>query len=171
MERADVSEKMRDSYFFYTTEHEREDFSMKEFWNMIQVVFTMVGGWLGYFLGGCDGLLFALVVFVAMDYITGVMCAAADQKLSSEVGFKGICRKVLIFMMAGIANVLDVQIIGNGSVLRTAVIFFYLSNEGVSLLENAGHLGLPIPSRLKAVLEQLHDRAGDDDQEKGKDGE
>lgn len=144
---------------------------MKEFWNMIQAVFTMVGGWLGYFLGGCDGLLFALVVFVAMDYITGVMCAAADQKLSSEVGFKGICRKVLIFMMAGIANVLDVQIIGNGSVLRTAVIFFYLSNEGVSLLENAGHLGLPIPSRLKAVLEQLHDRAEDDDQEKEKDGE
>lgn len=144
---------------------------MKEFWNMIQAVFTMVGGWLGYFLGGCDGLLFALVVFVSMDYITGVMCAAADQKLSSEVGFKGICRKVLIFMMVGIANVLDVQIIGNGSVLRTAVIFFYLSNEGVSLLENAGHLGLPIPSRLKAVLEQLHDRAEDDDQEKEKDGE
>lgn len=142
---------------------------MKEFWNMIQAVFTMVGGWLGYFLGGCDGLLFALVVFVAMDYITGVMCAAADQKLSSEVGFKGICRKVLIFMMAGIANVLDVQIIGNGSVLRTAVIFFYLSNEGVSLLENAGHLGLPIPSRLKAVLEQLHKRSEDGDE--GKDGE
>lgn len=142
---------------------------MKEFWNMIQAVFTMVGGWLGYFLGGCDGLLFALVVFVAMDYITGVMCAAADQKLSSGVGFKGICRKVLIFMMVGIANVLDVQIIGNGSVLRTAVIFFYLSNEGVSLLENAGHLGLPIPSRLKAVLEQLHDRSEDGDE--GKDGE
>ena len=142
---------------------------MKEFWNMIQAVFTMVGGWLGYFLGGCDGLLFALVVFVAMDYITGVMCAAADQKLSSEVGFKGICRKVLIFMMAGIANVLDVQIIGNGSVLRTAVIFFYLSNEGVSLLENAGHLGLPIPSRLKVVLEQLHERSEDGDE--GKDGE
>ena len=142
---------------------------MKEFWNMIQAVFTMVGGWLGYFLGGCDGLLFALVVFVVMDYVTGVMCAAADRKLSSEVGFKGICRKVLIFMMVGIANVLDVQIIGNGSVLRTAVIFFYLSNEGVSLLENAGHLGLPIPSRLKAVLEQLHDRSEDGDE--GKDGE
>ena len=126
---------------------------MKEFWNMIQAVFTMVGGWLGYFLGGCDGLLFALVVFVAMDYITGVMCAAADQKLSSEVGFRGICRKVLIFMMVGIANVLDVLIIGSGSVLRTAVIFFYLSNEGLSLLENAGHLGLPIPEKLKAVLE------------------
>lgn len=144
---------------------------MKEFWNMIQVVFTMVGGWLGYFLGGCDGLLFALVVFVAMDYITGVMCAAADRKLSSEVGFKGICRKVLIFMMVGIANVLDVLIIGSGSVLRTAVIFFYLSNEGVSLLENAGHLGLPIPEKLKAVLEHLHRPSEETDEDDGKDGE
>ena len=142
---------------------------MKEFWNMIQAVFTMVGGWLGYFLGGCDGLLFALVVFVAMDYITGVMCAAADQKLSSEVGFRGICRKVLIFMMVGIANVLDVLIIGSGSVLRTAVIFFYLSNEGLSLLENAGHLGLPIPEKLKAVLEQLHRQSEETDEDDGKD--
>ena len=144
---------------------------MKEFWNMIQAVFTMVGGWLGYFLGGCDGLLFELVVFVAMDYITGVMCAAADRKLSSEVGFKGICRKVLIFMMVGIANVLDVLIIGSGSVLRTAVIFFYLSNEGVSLLENAGHLGLPIPEKLKAVLEQLHRQSEETDEDDGKDSE
>ena len=141
---------------------------MKEFWNMIQMVFTMLGGWLGYFLGGCDGLLFALVVFVVMDYITGIMCAVADQNLSSEVGFKGICRKVLIFMMVGIANVLDMQIIGTGSVLRTAVIFFYLSNEGVSLLENAAHLGLPVPGAIKEVLEQLHERAehgGNDDEQ------
>lgn len=132
---------------------------MKEFWNIIQLVFTAVGGWLGYFLGGCDGLLVALVVFVTADYITGVMCAIADRKLSSEVGFKGICRKVIIFMLVGIAHVLDINVIATGSVLRTAVIFFYLSNEGVSLLENAGHLGLPIPEKLKDVLEQLHDRA------------
>ena len=118
---------------------------MKEFWNTIQCVFTAVGGWLGYFLGGCDGLLIALVMFAAVDYITGVMCAIADQKLSSEVGFRGICRKVLIFILVGIANILDVEVIGTGSVLRTAIIFFYLSNEGVSLLENAAHLGLPIP--------------------------
>ena len=135
---------------------------MKEFWNTIQVIFTGVGGWLGWFLGGCDGLLYALVLFVVVDYITGVMCAAADHKLSSEVGFKGICRKVLIFLLVGIGHVLDAQIIGTGSVLRTAVIFFYLSNEGVSLLENAGHLGLPIPEKLKVVLEQLHDRAEKD---------
>ena len=132
---------------------------MKEFWNTIQVIFTGVGGWLGWFLGGCDGLLYALVLFVVVDYITGVMCAANDHKLSSEVGFRGICRKVLIFLLVGIGHVLDTQIIGTGSVLRTAVIFFYLSNEGVSLLENAGHLGLPSPEKLKVVLEQLHDRA------------
>lgn len=132
---------------------------MKEFWNMIQLVFTAVGGWLGYFLGGCDGLLIALVVFVVVDYLTGVMCAITDKKLSSQVGFKGICRKVLIFLLVGIANILDVEVIGTGSVLRTAVIFFYLSNEGVSLLENAAHLGLPVPEKLKDVLAQLHDRA------------
>ena len=103
---------------------------MKEFWNTIQLVFAAIGGWLGYFLGGCDGLLIALVVFVVVDYLTGVMCAIADHKLSSAVGFKGICRKVLIFLLVGIANILDVQVIGSGSVLRTAVIFFYISNEG-----------------------------------------
>ena len=132
---------------------------MKEFWNLIQFVFTAVGGWLGYFIGGCDGLLIALVVFVAVDYLTGVMCAISDKKLSSEVGFKGICRKVLIFLLVGIANILDAQVIGTGSVLRTAVIFFYLSNEGVSLLENAAHLGLPVPEKMKDILAQLHDRA------------
>ena len=132
---------------------------MKEFWNTIQLVFAAVGGWLGYFLGGCDGLLYALLAFVVIDYITGVMCAISDRKLSSAVGFKGICRKVMIFLLVGIANVLDIQVIGTGSVLRTAVIFFYISNEGVSLLENAVHLGLPVPGQIKAVLEQLHNRA------------
>ena len=135
---------------------------MKEFWNAVQMVFTALGGWLGYFLGGCDGLLIALVVFAVVDYITGIMCAINDRKLSSEVGFRGICRKVLIFVLVGVANILDVQVIGTGSVLRTAVIFFYLSNEGVSLLENAAHLGLPIPEKLKDVLEQLHDRSDND---------
>ena len=115
--------------------------------------------------GGCDGLLYALIAFVVIDYLTGVMCAFADHTLSSEVGFRGICRKVLIFLLVGMANILDVAVIGNGSVLRTAVIFFYISNEGVSLLENAGHLGLPIPQKMKDVLEQLHDRG------EGSDGE
>ena len=136
---------------------------MKEFWNTIQLIFAGIGGWLGYFLGGCDGLLYALIAFVVIDYITGVMSAIANHTLSSEVGFKGICRKVLIFLLVGIANILDIHVIGSGSVLRTAVIFFYISNEGVSLLENAAHLGLPVPEKIKIVLEQLHDRAESED--------
>ena len=136
---------------------------MKEFWNVIQLVFAAIGGWLGWFLGGCDGLLYALIAFVVVDYVTGVMCAVVDKKLSSAVGFRGIFKKVLIFLLVGVANILDAQVIGTGCVLRTAVIFFYISNEGVSLLENAGHLGLPIPTKLKAVLEQLHDRAEKED--------
>ena len=132
---------------------------MKDFWNVIQLIFSALGGWLGYFLGGCDGLLYTLLAFTAIDYITGVMCAVNDHTLSSEVGFRGICRKVLIFMLVGIANILDADVVGTGSVLRTAVIFFYMSNEGVSLLENAAHLGLPVPEKIKTVLEQLHDRA------------
>ena len=151
-----------------------EDSGMKEFWNFIQMVFMAVGGWLGWFMGGCDGLLYALIAFVVIDYLTGVMCAFADHTLSSEVGFRGICRKVLIFLLVGMANILDVAVIGNGSVLRTAVIFFYISNEGVSLLENAGHLGLPIPQKMKEVLEQLHDKSegvSDDASEDEEEGE
>lgn len=136
---------------------------MREFWNGVQVVFTAVGGWLGWFLGGCDGLLYALIAFVVIDYITGIMCAVADKKLSSAVGFKGICKKVLIFALVGLGHILDTRVIGTGSILRTAVIFFYLSNEGVSLVENAAHLGLPVPKKLKEVLEQLHDRAEKED--------
>jgi toxin secretion/phage lysis holin len=133
---------------------------MKEFWNTLQLVFAAVGGWLGYFLGGCDGLLYALLIFVVCDYITGVMCAIADKKLSSSVGFKGICRKVLIFILIGIANALDIYVLDHAGVLRTAIIFFYISNEGLSLVENSAHLGLPVPDKLKDVLEQLHDRDG-----------
>ena len=140
---------------------------MKEFWNTIQFLFTAVGGWLGWFLGGCDGLMYALIAFVVIDYITGIMCAINDHTLSSEVGFRGICRKVLIFLLVGIANILDVNVIGTGSVLRTAIVFFYISNEGVSLLENAAHLCLPVPDAIKVVLEQLHDRS----ESNGKDGD
>jgi len=134
---------------------------MKNIWNAIQMAFTALGGFLGWFLGGFDGFLYALVVFVVIDYITGIMCAINDHTLSSAVGFRGICRKVLIFCMVGIGNILDVNILGDGSVLRTAVIFFYLSNEGVSMLENAAHLGLPIPDKLKEVLAQLNESDGE----------
>lgn len=132
---------------------------MKELWTHTQLLLTAIGGGLGYFLGGFDGLIFALILFVVMDYITGVMCAISDKKLSSSIGFKGICRKILIFTLVGLANIIDLHVIQTGSALRTASIFFYLSNEGISMLENAAHLGLPIPRKLKNVLEQLHDRA------------
>ena len=140
-----------------------EELFMKEFWNGIQLVFAVIGGWLGWFLGECDGLMYALIAFVIADYVTGVMCAVSDKRLSSEVGFKGICRKVLIFVLVGMANILDMHVIGTGCIVRTAVLFFYISNEGVSVLENAGHLGLPIPARLLNVLEQLHEDAEQED--------
>ena len=137
---------------------------MKQIWTAIQTAFTALGGFIGWFLGGADGFLYALIAFVVIDYITGVFCAIADKSLSSEVGFKGICRKVLIFVLVGIGNIIDVYVLGDSSVLRTAVIFFYLSNEGVSLLENASRLGLPIPDKLKEVLSQLHDKGDGNDE-------
>ena len=137
---------------------------MKQIWSGIQIAFTAFGGFLGWFLGGVDGFLYALIAFTVIDYITGVMCAITDKNLSSSIGLKGICRKVLIFTLVGIGNIVDVYVLGQGGVLRTAVIFFYLSNEGVSILENSAHLGLPIPEKLKEVLEQLHERGGDDDE-------
>ena len=130
-------------------------------WQYIQAIFTALGGWLGWFLGGCDGLIYALIAFVVIDYITGLMCAVVNKQLSSEVGFNGIFKKVLIFILVGTGNIVDKQLIGSGSVLRTAVIFFYLSNEGISIIENAGILGLPIPQKLKDVLAQLKGK-GDD---------
>ena len=137
---------------------------MKNIWNGIQLAFSAFGGFIGWFLGGVDGFLYALIAFAVIDYITGVMCAIADKNLSSGVGFKGICRKVLIFAMVGIGNIIDVQVLGTPGVLRTAVIFFYLSNEGVSILENSAHLGLPVPDKLKEVLAQLHNRGGNENE-------
>lgn len=132
-------------------------------WSRIQTAVTALGGILGYFVGGLDGLLTALIILMVLDYITGVMCAIVDKKLSSATGFKGIFKKVLIFMLVGVAHIMDMNVIGTGDALRSAVICFYLSNEGVSLLENAGHLGLPIPEKLKAILAQLHDKLPDAD--------
>jgi len=128
---------------------------MKEIWNWVQMALSAIGGFLGYFLGGMDGFLYALIAFVVIDYITGLMVAAIQKKVSSEVGFKGICKKMLIFILVGVANIVDKQIIGNGSAIRTAVIFFYLSNEGISILENTALIGLPVPQKLRDVLEQL----------------
>ena len=131
---------------------------MKEFWTLIQTAFFGLGAWLGYFLGGCDGLLYALLIFVAVDYITGVMVAVSEHKLSSEVGYKGILKKIFLLIMVGVAHVLDAHVMNTGSMLRTAVIFFYLSNEGISIIENAGKLGIPVPEKVRKVLEQLKDK-------------
>ncbi len=140
------------------------NFSIDIIWAKIQIAVTAIGGWLGYFLGGMDGLLIALLVFVIIDYITGVMRAIAEKKLSSAIGFKGVCRKVLVFAMVGVGHVLDTHVVGTGSALRSAVICFYLSNEAISLFENAAHLGLPVPDKLKTVLSQLHNKEAEDDQ-------
>jgi len=134
------------------------NFSIDLVWARLQMAITAVGGWLGYFVGGVDGLMTALLVLMVLDYVTGVMCAVIDRELSSSVGFRGIFKKVLILMLVGVAHIVDLHVVGTGEALRSAVICFYLSNEGVSVLENAGHLGLPIPEKLKAILAQLHDR-------------
>lgn len=133
---------------------------MKDIWSTIQLVFSAIGGTLGYVLGGMDGMLYTLLVFVTVDYLTGMLCAIADRKLSSEVGFQGIARKVIIFTLVGIAHLLDVQILGKVGVLRAMVIFFYVSNEGISIIENATHLGLPIPEKLRSILQQLKEKEG-----------
>jgi len=136
---------------------------MRDIWSFIQVGFAAVGGWLGYFLGGMDGFIYALITFVVVDYITGLMCAILDKKLSSEIGFRGIFKKILIFSLVAIGHIIDKSVIGDGSVIRTAVIFFYLSNEGISILENTVHIGLPVPQKLKDILEQLHDGSNKED--------
>lgn len=148
--------------FFYTNFYESEGKNMRDVWNLIQMVIAAVGGWMGYFLGGYDGFLYALIAFVVVDYLLGFMCAVLEKQLSSEIGARGIFKKVVIFSLVGVAHIIDQNIIGDGSAIRTAVIFFYLSNEGISIIENASRLGLPIPTRLKDILEQLKD-GGDKD--------
>ena len=143
------------------------DFSIDLIWTKVQIAITALGGWLGYFLGGMDGLMIALIVLMTLDYVSGVMCAIVDRKLSSAVGFKGICKKVFILMLVGVAHIIDLHVVGTGSALRGAVICFYMSNEGLSLLENAAHIGLPIPDKLRDILSQLHDKERTTDQGDG----
>ena len=136
------------------------DFSIDLIWAKIQIAITAIGGWLGYFLGGLDGLMIALIVLMTLDYVSGVMCAIIDRKLSSAVGFKGVCKKVFILMLVGVAHIIDLHVVGTGSALRGAVICFYMSNEGLSI-------GLPIPDKLRDILAQLHDKERTTDQGDG----
>ncbi|NMB27874.1 MAG: phage holin family protein [Tissierellia bacterium] len=128
---------------------------MKDIIHTIQIIFAAIGAYIGWFLGGFDSLLYALVAFVVLDYITGLMVAVLEKKLSSSIGFKGIFKKVLIFIFVGIGHIIDFYILQNGSAVRTAVIFFYLSNEGLSIVENAAKIGLPVPESLKKVFIEL----------------
>ena len=121
-----------------------------------KLIISSIGGVLGVFLGGMDGLIYALLAFSVIDYVTGIMGAIDKKELSSSVGFKGIARKIIIFSLVGVANILDVYILGHVGVLRAAVIFFYLSNEGISILENTSKLGLPVPEKLQNILQQLN---------------
>jgi toxin secretion/phage lysis holin len=133
---------------------------MKYIWSWIQAAIAAIGGTLGWYLGGLDGFLYALIAFVVVDYITGVLRAIVEKKLSSRIGAHGIAKKVAIFLVVGIGHLIDTYLLGGtGAPLRTAVIFFYIANEGVSLLENATSIGLPVPAKLKDILAQLHDRA------------
>ena len=129
---------------------------MREIVNGLQVIVTVLGAFVGGLIGGLDSLAYALVLFVAVDYITGIMAGIVEKKISSEVGFKGIFRKVVIFILVSIAHIIDSKILGNGSAIRTAVIFFYISNEGISILENSGRIGLPIPQKIMDILHQLN---------------
>lgn len=131
---------------------------MNEILSTIKFCAACVGGAIGSFLGPINGLVYTLLAFVVLDYITGVMNAIVAKTLNSAVGFKGLFRKVTIFAMVGVANLLDINLLGGAAMLRTAVIFFYLANEGISLIENASKLGLPVPDKLKDILEQLKDK-------------
>lgn len=133
---------------------------MEKTLSVLQYVLSAIGGFLGWFLGGVDGFMTAIIWFVIIDYLTGVMVAIVEKKLSSKVGFRGIFKKVIIFCLIGISNILDIYVIKSGSAIRLAVIMFYIYNEGVSILENVSVLGLPVPQKLKDVLEQVgnHDK-------------
>lgn len=135
---------------------------MKNILSTAKLVFTAIGGFLGYILGGNDSFLYALIVFMVADYLTGLMLSALEKKTSSKVGFRGIFRKILIFVMVAIGHIVDAYLIGNGGAIRMAVIFFYISNEGISIIENSAALGLPIPEKLKDVLVQLKDGGSND---------
>jgi len=122
---------------------------------LIQTISACVFGVCGFMWGRLDGLLYALIALMAMDYITGLDVAWLHKELSSEVGFKGIAKKVFILILVAVGHILDTHVLGGGSVCRSAVIGFYIANEGISILENAGNIGIPLPKKLIDVLKQL----------------
>ena len=131
---------------------------MSETLNNCKIVLVILGGAIGWLFGDFDSLIYALLTFVALDYITGVLLAVHNKKVSSEIGFRGICKKVMIFVLVAVGHVIDQYVIGMGSSLRTMLIMFYLSNEGISILENAGNIGIPIPNGLKNTIQKFSEK-------------
>ena len=123
--------------------------------------FASIGGWLGWFFGGIDGLLTCLLCFTVIDYISGVTSAAINKQLSSSIGAKGIAKKVFQFTLVGVAHFLDLYVLKQGEALRDAVALFYIANEGLSILENVGEIGVVYPQWLKRLLKQLRDKDKD----------
>ena len=128
---------------------------MEKFKEVFAFIFTLMGSFLGFYFGEIDALVYSLLCFVIADYITGILRAGVDGKLSSKIGFKGIAKKIMIFILVGIGNLCDKNLIKSEPMIKTAIIFFYIANEGLSILENCLALGLPIPMKLKVLLEQF----------------
>jgi len=141
---------------------------MKELWNTTKLIFASIGAAIGWFEGGADNFIYALIMFTIVDYIFGVLRAIAEKKLSSRIGAKGIVKKVGMFLIVGMAHLADVYLLGEGGALRTAIVFFYCSNEGISIVESAGVLGLPIPTVLKEALSQIRKKSGETDKKNDK---
>ena len=129
--------------------------SMDKFKDLVKIFFTIFGSLIGFFLGDLDIFIYSLTAFVICDYISGIIRAGFERKLSSKIGFKGILKKIMIFIIVGIANICDKNLIKNQAIIRSSIIFFYIANEGLSILENALAMDLPIPKKLKILLEQF----------------
>lgn len=114
------------------------------------------------FIGGMDGIMYALIAFITIDYATGAAVAVKEKKLSSEVGFWGLVRKVCILALVGVAHYIDCYVMQSGDVIRTVAAMYYIGNEGISILENCGNLGLPLPPKLMAVMVQIREGKGEE---------
>lgn len=137
-------------------------------WTLIvDTVAGTAGAVLGFLYGEPDGIFIALLVFMLLDYITGVIIAIVNKKLSSEIGFKGLAKKLLILVFVAVGHIIDTYILGNSAAAMSAVILFYLSNEGISIVENAAELGLPVPQKIKSILQQLRTKGDKDNADKG----
>lgn len=133
--------------------------------NYIKAAAAIMGGITGYMFGALDGMLLALISLMMVDYVTGIMIAIIEKTLSSQIGFRGICKKMIMLGVVAVAHIIDKSLLGDSAILRTAACAFYIANEGLSVLENAANLGIPLPKKLMDVLKQLKDKNDEDDEE------